>query len=116
MQIKSKGNVSNEDSVEYAKRYILDNLYEKLSVSQIADAVHMSTSHFTRIFKSQTGLSPYDYVLVSRLNRAKEYLQETDLSISQIAYEIGFNSESNFIYFFKKNTGLSPKKFRKLKF
>lgn len=76
----------------------------------------MSPSHFSRIFKQQTGFSPYDYVLVSRLNRAKEYLQKTNMTVSEIAYEVGFNSDTNFIFFFKSNTGISPAKFRKLKF
>lgn len=76
----------------------------------------MSSSHFSRVFKQQTGFSPYDYVLLSRLNRAKYLLLETDMPISAIAYDIGFNSESNFIYFFTENEGISPGKFRKLKF
>lgn len=116
IHISTKNNASYEDSIQYAKKYIVDHLNEKLSVSDIANRIHMSPSHFTRVFKRQTGFSPYDFVLVSRLNRAKDYLQKTDMSISQIAYEIGFNSESNFIYFFTKNTGQSPNKFRKLKF
>lgn len=116
VHISTKNNASYEDSIQESKKYILEHLNEKLSVSDIADRIHMSPSHFTRVFKRQTGFSPYDFVLVSRLNRAKDYLQKTDMSISQIAYEIGFNSESNFIYFFTKNTGQSPNKFRKLKF
>lgn len=114
--IKSKGKNNYEDNIQDVKKFILDNLNESLNVQQLAESVHMSPSHFSRVFKQQTGFSPYDYVLISRLNRAKDYLQKTDMSISQIAYDIGFNSESNFIYFFSKNTGLSPSKFRKLKF
>ena len=74
----------------------------------------MSPSHFSNIFKKQTGLSPYDYVLITRLNHAKNYLQKSDMNISEIAEKVGFNSESNFIYFFTKNTGISPSKFRKI--
>lgn len=114
--IKSKGKNNYEDNIQDVKKFILDNLNENLNVQQLAERVHMSPSHFSRVFRQQTGFSPYDFVLISRLNRAKDYLQKTDMSISQIAYDIGFNSESNFIYFFTKNTGLSPNKFRKLKF
>ena len=78
--------------------------------------MHMSPSHFSRVFKQQTGFSPYDYVLIVRLNRAKELLQRTSMTVSEIAYETGFNSESNFIYFFTTNVGISPGKFRRLKF
>lgn len=116
LHISIKNKTSYEDSIQEVKKYISDHLNEKLTVQNIAEIIHMSPSHFSRVFRQQTGFSPYDFVLISRLNRAKDYLQKTDMSISQIAYDIGFNSESNFIYFFTKNTGLSPSKFRKLKF
>lgn len=114
--LRKKGEISCEESVNLVKNYIADNLNENLTVSKLAQKVSMSSSHFSRIFKQQTGFSPYDYILISRLNRAKYLLQVTDMTVSSIAYEIGFNSESNFIYFFTENEGISPGKFRKLKF
>lgn len=116
LHVSKKNNASYEDNMQDAKKYIIEHLSEKLTVQNVADIIHMSPSHFSRIFKQQTGFSPYDFILISRLNKAKDFLQKTNLSISQIAYEVGFNSESNFIYFFTKNTGLSPTKFRKLAF
>lgn len=115
-QIKTKKNSSNEKSVAQAQKYISENLGDHLTVASIAKQVHMSVSHFSRIFKQQTGYSPYDYVLVTRLNVAKNCLRETNMSISEIAFKTGFNSESNFIFFFTSNTGISPGKFRKLNF
>lgn len=113
---KTKGEISYEDSVHKVKEYILENLNESITVKSLAELVNMSSSHFSRIFKQQTGFSPYDYILISRLNRAKYLLQTTNMTIASIAYEVGFNSESNFIYFFTENEGISPGKFRKLKF
>lgn len=113
---KSKGKSNYEDSIQTVKEYITENLNENLTVGALAEIVNMSSSHFSRVFKQQTGFSPYDYILISRLNRAKYLLQVTDMTVSAIAYEIGFNSESNFIYFFTENEGISPGKFRKLKF
>lgn len=113
---KSKGKSNCEDSIQTVKEYITENLNENLTVGALAEIVNMSSSHFSRVFKQQTGFSPYDYILISRLNRAKYLLQVTDMTVSAIAYEIGFNSESNFIYFFTENEGISPGKFRKLKF
>lgn len=110
--IKSKGESNYEDSIQDVKNYIA----EKLTVQRLANESHMSTSHFSRVFKQQTGFSPYDYVLITRLNKAKYLLQKTEMSVSSIAYETGFNSESNFICFFTDNEGISPGKFRKLKF
>lgn len=105
-----------DDLINNAKKYIAAHLNEKLTVQIISEITHMSPSHFSRVFKQKTGFSPYDYVLISRLNKAKDYLQKTNMTVSQIAYEVGFNSDTNFIFFFKTNTGISPSKFRKMKF
>lgn len=113
---KSKGENSYEDCVQIVKEYISENLNENLTVGKLAEIVNMSSSHFSRIFKRQTGFSPYDYILISRLNRAKYLLQVSDMTVASIAYETGFNSESNFIFFFTENAGISPGKFRKLIF
>lgn len=113
---KSKGENSYEDCVQIVKEYISENLNENLTVGKLAEIVNMSSSHFSRIFKRQTGFSPYEYILISRLNRAKYLLQVSDMTVASIAYETGFNSESNFIFFFTENAGISPGKFRKLIF
>lgn len=108
------GKTNYEISIHEAKKYIHENVGSEITVKSIAEYIHMSPSHFSNIFKKQTGLSPYDYVLITRLNHAKNYLQKSDMNISEIAEKVGFNSESNFIYFFTKNTGISPSKFRKI--
>lgn len=114
--IKCKGESNYEDNIQEIKSYISENLNESITVQKLADKAHMSTSHFSRVFKQQTGFSPYDYVLITRLNKAKYFLQKTEMTVAAIAYETGFNSESNFICFFTENEGISPGKFRKLKF
>lgn len=96
-----------------AKEYIYAHLDHKISVGDLAEkVVHLSVSRFTRIFKEQTGFSPYDFVLIARLNKAKELLIQTDLSISEISERTGFSRDSNFTTFFSTNAGISPKKFR----
>ena len=102
--------------IDSAKEYILKNFTNELTVSDIAKAVNLSPSYFSKVFKESTALSPYDYLLSVRLDKAKELLINSDIPISEIAYRCGFNSTSNFIYFFKKETGLSPLKFRKIGF
>lgn len=116
LRISSINNATYEQTVNMAKKYIVEHLSEQIKVGDIAKTVHMSLSHFSRIFKQQTGFSPYDYLLVTRLNQAKDYLQKTDMPIMNIAMQTGFNSDANFIYFFTLQTGISPGKFRKLKF
>lgn len=116
IHISSKNQISYEDYIQDIKKYINEHLQDEITVKMLAKFMHMSNSHFSRVFKQQTGFTPYDYVLITRLNKAKELLQKTNLTVSEIAFEVGFNSESNFIYFFTTHNGISPSKFRKLKF
>lgn len=102
--------------INQAKSYIENNFSTQISVDDISASVNMSTSYFSKIFRESTGVSPYDYLLSVRLEKAKEMLHKTDFPISQIAYQTGFNSDANFIYFFKKQTGISPLKFRNISF
>ncbi len=106
----------NEEIIDLVRSYIFDHINEKISLAVLSRVAQMSSSHFSRVFKAQTGFSPYDYVLTARLNKAKDLLIKTDLSISQVAYQTGFNSEANFVYFFTNNAGVSPNKFRKLQY
>lgn len=119
-------NISNENTtsqestrnlqIETTKKFIISNYDKNISIKEMADTAHMSVSYFSRVFKESTGFSPYDYLLTVRLDKAKELLQQTDNSVESIAYKTGFNSSSNFVYFFKKETGISPLKFRNIKF
>lgn len=107
---------AHEDELHALRQYIFEHLDEPLSVDALARRVHMSASHFSKVFKRETGFSPYEYVLTARLNKAKDLLQNTDFSVFDIALETGFNSESNFICFFTDHVGVSPGRFRKLQF
>ena len=103
------------DSIQKVLNYIADNLHENLSVKNLADKIPMSVSHFNRVFRKSTGDSPYAYVMAMRIKKAKYLLINTELTLIAISDETGFNSEANFIYYFTKNVGVSPGKFRKLK-
>ena len=114
--VKIANQSPKEDNIQKAKDYITSHIGEDIKVGLLADLVHMSATHFSRVFKSITGFSPYDYVLATRINKAKELLLKSDMSIAEIAYEVGFNSEANFIYCFTKSEEISPGKFRKIMF
>ena len=101
-----------KDVIEYIHQHSAENI----SVEEMAKNAYMSASYFSKVFRKITAFSPYDYLLNIRLGKAKELLLKTNLSISEIAYQTGFNSTSNFIYFFKKETGISPLKFRNMLF
>lgn len=112
--LEDTGTVRGADnSIAQAIRYMNAHLFEQLSVSMVAEAVSLSPSHFSRQFKRHTGYSPYEYIVLRRLDRAKYLLTSTTLTVKEIAYHIGYNSEENFIHSFQKNVGISPSLFRK---
>ena len=102
--------------VNRAKEFISSAFASEITVSDIAGHVNLSVSYFSKVFKDVTTFSPYEYLLNIRLEKAKELLLKTDLPVSEVAYRTGFNSDANFIYFFKKETSFSPLKFRNMKF
>ncbi len=101
--------------IKQAKDYIEAHLQEKLSVKQIAEQLHYSPSYFSQIFRQSVKMPPYEYLLSRRIERAKELLLQTNFPLEIIAARSGFQEITHFIYAFKKSTGLSPLKFRKLR-
>jgi AraC family transcriptional regulator len=92
-----------------AVEYIHDQLSTELTVAEIARAVHMSRSHFTRLFKRSTGLSPYRYVIEARTKKAKELLSAGKLSLADVAQQVGFADQSHLNRHIKDAFGVTPK-------
>lgn len=103
----------DSDAVHTACRYIEENLKSDISIDQLASLVHLSKFYFIRLFKRLMGVSPYQYVQITRINRAKELLMTTDFRINEIADAVGFSSAMRFTKFFSDMTGMSPSAFRK---
>lgn len=103
----------NDTVITRSIRYMNEHLFEQITVADAAAAVSLSPSHFSRQFKRHTGYSPYEYIVLRRLDKAKYMLTSTQLTVKEIAYQIGYNSEENFIHSFQKNVGISPSLFRK---
>lgn len=95
-----------------AKDFIKHNLTEHLSLGQVARAVNTSTFYFCKMFKKVTGLNFTDYVSRQRIESAKNLLLNPNLRISEIAYEVGFQSLTHFNRVFKKVIGQSPTEYR----
>ncbi len=112
---RDQRNESKVAIVSQAKDYIYDHMGEELSLGTVADSVGLSASHFSRIFKKETQYSPYEYIILVRINKAKHLLKTTDMPIKEIAYEVGYRSESNFCNSFTQRIGISPINFRRYK-
>ncbi|MDJ0734288.1 MAG: AraC family transcriptional regulator [Nostocaceae cyanobacterium] len=84
----------------------------EIKLADLAQLVDMSQFHFGRLFKQSLGLSPYQYLLQQRVERAKQLLKQTDKSIIDIAFDCGFNSHSHLSRRFRQLTGMTPKAYR----
>jgi AraC-like DNA-binding protein len=103
---------SDRLEVNRAIEHIHSHLSEKLSSSELAEVACMSASHFSRVFKSETGLSPVEYLQKARLERAKKLILAGDLSITQVALSSGFSGGSYLTERFKSAFGMTPSEFR----
>jgi AraC-like DNA-binding protein/ligand-binding sensor protein len=99
-------------AITRAKEFIAENQGEDISLGQVAKAVNTSTFHFCKLFKKATGLNFTEYVSRVRVEKAKNLLLNPNLRISEIAYEVGFQSLTHFNRVFKKITGQSPTEYR----
>lgn len=98
--------------VNEAIGYIESNYKNKITIADIAKFVRCSESSFCHSFRKEIGVSPYEYIIRKRLNKAKELLKTTNATISEISEEIGFNSEANFIKTFRMKNNMTPNAFR----
>lgn len=96
-----------------ARDFIEASLAEDLSIETLADAAGMGVHAFPRAFARQFGMTPYQYVLQRRLERARELLVSTDLPIVEIALICGFSSQSHLSAAFRQRVGHSPAAYRK---
>jgi AraC-like DNA-binding protein len=95
-----------------AKQFIHDHITEDLSLAQVAAAVHTSVFYFCKQFSKLTGTTFTEYVSRMRVEKAKNLLLNPNLRISEIAYEVGFQSLTHFNRVFKNVVGESPTEYR----
>lgn len=96
--------------------YIKENFKSNITLEDISKKIYLSTDHIIRYFKKETGYTPYNYLKTYRLMRACDLLSFSNLTVKQIATEVGYNSESSFISQFKVQNKISPNEYRKLKY
>jgi AraC-like DNA-binding protein/ligand-binding sensor protein len=99
-------------TVVRAKKFIHEHQANELSLGEVARAVNTSTFYFCKMFKRSTGLNFTDYLSRVRIEKAKNLLINPNLRVSEIAYEVGFQSLTHFNRVFRKLVGESPTEFR----
>ena len=88
--------------------YIHDNLYHDITLEELSAQTHLSKYHFLRVFKKSIGLTPHQYIIVERIQKAKELVLKGK-SLSEVGLDVGFSDQSHFIRNFRKIYGYSPK-------
>ena len=89
-----------------------ENISNHIPLEKIAEQLNVSYTWFRQAFKQYTGFSPAQYQLQLKLNRAKELLINSNLNISEIAYELGFDNASHFCTFFKSREKMTANEYR----
>ena len=95
--------------------YIQQNFMEKISLKEFGEQFHLSEKYISRYFKEHFHITLSQYITHLRLEYAKQLLQDTDIPVTEIAMQSGYQNVSYFIRSFKKTYGVSPLKYRKNK-
>ncbi|MDF2963556.1 MAG: DNA-binding response regulator [Paenibacillus sp.] len=100
------------EMIDRLKRKAMMEYQQDLSLSRIAKDANYNLSYMSRLFKSETGTSYLKYLTDIRMQKARQLLRETSLSIGQVAKEVGFRDDKHFIKTFKREVGMTPSEYR----
>lgn len=100
--------------IDYATKFIDENFYNDVDIKKLAMIQGYSYEHFRHIFKSYCGISPKQYLIRKRVECARTLLSTTDIPVTSVALQSGFDNLSMFSFIFKKHTGTAPSEYRSL--
>ena len=101
------------DVIFKAMAFIKENYTKKISLQDVADAVHLNVTYFSKVFKDETGQTPGNYITSLRIAESKKLLKNMSINMADIPELIGFESQSYFIQIFKKAEGCTPGHYRR---
>ncbi len=99
--------------IKKAINYINSHFSENVTLGAVADEVYLSHAYFSRLFKSETGMTFSEYVNYVRVEESKKYLMDLEYNISEVATTVGFSDQSYYTKVFKKREGISPGQYRR---
>ena len=108
----TKTEAKENEYLSSAKRYIKAHYFDDITVESISSHIGISRKYLFALFKKNLNVSPKEYIINYRLQRAEEFLTDKNLSISSIAYSVGYPDPLAFSKSFKSKTGMSPSEFR----
>jgi transcriptional regulator GlxA family with amidase domain len=104
--------IAAETRIQSVQHWVLDNLAKDLSIATLADRAAMSVRNFTRVFQSETGVTPADYVEAARLDAARRLLEDTDIPLQRVASRCGFGNADTMRRAFLRRIGTGPHDYR----
>ncbi|MEO1520310.1 MAG: helix-turn-helix domain-containing protein [Cyanobacteria bacterium J06633_2] len=111
--LERKANGLPQSQLKQVIDYMKANLAQDVSILDLATLTSLSESHFSRSFKQAMGISPYQYLMQQRVERAKQLLNQQAIAISDIALDCGFANQTHLTKVFRQMTGMTPKAYQK---
>lgn len=112
-EVTEKNHDRRIETIKTTLTYIQENYKEKIYIRDLADLIGMNEQYFCRFFKKVIGRSPMEYVNEYRIKKAIHYLKESDLTVTEICLECGYNNLGNFLREFRKYTSTTPLQYRR---
>lgn len=112
ISIRDKNEDRSESLVEKARAYMQENYMREISLDDVSKEVNISPYYFSKIFKEESGENFSEYLANIRMNRAKELLDDPELSIKEVGVMSGYSDPNYFSRIFKKHTGITPREYR----
>ena len=118
---ENQSDLNNDDAniencayvIQDIEKYIEENLDKKLSLTDIAESIHMNKSYISRMFKEKTGENLFDYINKRKIEKAKQLIKNNELRMYEIALNVGMEDTAYFSRVFKKYEGISPSEYQK---
>lgn len=98
--------------IQEALKYVDEHLHQTMYMKEVADHLHLNASYFSVLFKEQTGITFSEYLTRRRVQRAKELLLGTALTIAEISEQVGYQTAKYFIKVFRDQENMSPSQYR----
>lgn len=105
-------NIASSKQVAQAIDYIYVHIMDRITVNELAEAINISPTHLSRIFKQETGISVSEYIRQRKIDMAKNLLRFSNYDFVEIAVMLSYSSQSHFIQHFRTQMGMTPKAYR----
>ncbi len=101
------------EDIKAVLTYIKENYKEKIYIRDLSDLINMNEQYFCRFFKKAIGHTPIEFINEYRIRQSMHLLEKTDLAVTEICLECGYNNIGNFLKEFRRYTNTTPLKYRK---